>query len=260
MVNPGLGLPHITQVVRCPQILKVFLIELTFILIQISHLSALSSLPIQNQFQRRIIIHDMIETLKWLNENVDDSDDNTLYDLQYENIFLNVDDPSTEPWDSSWKNANELAFEAEDIDGGIRCVRQFLLPYDKLLRAAGVVHVIHPHCPASNISKSASDTLQSIRTGFNDLRRKGLWTDVVFLTTARDDDDTGSVPSLVAHRSFLSVFSDYFVDLFCGEFREAHDASSSNPIQFPVERSAGDYYSTECVQLLLGAFHLLCCL
>ena len=202
----------------------------------------------------------MVETLKWLNENVIDSGDDILYDLQYENIFLNVDNPSTETW--IWTNANELAFEAEDIDDGIRYVRNFLLPYDKLLRAAGVVQVFHPQCPVSNINESASATLRSIRTGFNDLRNKGLWTDVVFVTSRARDDDTGIVlPSLVAHRSFLSVFSDYFSDLFCGEFREASDASSSNPIQFPVERSEGDYYSSDCVQLLLGAFHLLqvCC-
>ena len=201
----------------------------------------------------------MVETLKWLNENIVDSEDDTLYGLQYENIFLNVDNPSTEPW--IWTNANELAFEAEDIDDGIRCVREFLLPYDNLLRAAGVVQVFHPQCLVSNIGESASATLQSIRTGFNDLRKKGLWTDVVFVTSgAGDEDDTGIVPSLVAHRSFLTVFSDYFSDLFCGDFREANEATSSDPIQFPVERSEGDYYSADCVQLLLGAFHLLCCL
>ena len=203
----------------------------------------------------------MVETLKWLNENVIESED-ILYELQSENIFLNVDDPSTDAW--IFKNANELAFEAEDIDDGIRYVREFLLPYDKLLRAAGVVQVIHPQCPMSNISESDSAMLHSIRTGFNDLRRKGLWTDVVFVTSrapSRDDDDTGIVPSLalVAHRSFLTVFSDYFFDLFCGEFREANDASSSSPIQLPVERSEGDYYSADCVQLLLGAFYLLYC-
>lgn len=255
IVNPDLGLPDITEVVCCPHILKVYLIKP--LLIQISHLRALSSFLVQSQLQRQIIIHDMVETLKWLNEKIVDSDDNILYELQYEDIFLNVDNPSTEAW--IWTNANELAFEAEDIDDGIRYVRKFLLPYDKLLRAAGVVQVFHPQCPISNISESESATLQSIRTGFNDLRRKGLWTDVVFVTRARDDDDTGIVPSLVAHRSFLSAFSDYFSDLFCGEFREAHDASSSNPIQFRVERSEGDYYSADCVQLLLGAFHFLCC-
>jgi sacsin len=134
-----------------------------------------------------------------------------------------------------------------------------LLPYDKLLLAAGVVRVHHPQCPVSNTSESASATLQSIRTSFNDLRRKGLWTDVEFVTSRAYDDDTGIVPSLVAHRSFLTAFSDYFFDSFCGEFREANDASSSNPIQFPVERSEGDFYSADCVRMLLGAFHLLCC-
>lgn len=200
----------------------------------------------------------MVETLKWLNENVVDSDDIILYDLRTENIFLNVDNPSEESW--IWRNANELAFEAEDIDDGIQCVREFLLPYHKLLRAAGVVQVIHPQCPVSNISESASDTLKSIRTGFNDLRRKGLWTDVVFVTMRPGDDETGVVPSLVAHRSFLTVFSDYFAYSFCGDFREANDASSSKPIQLHVKRSEEDYYSADCVQLLLGAFHFPFCL
>ena len=217
-------------------------------------MSALSSFPVQSQLQRQIIIHDLVETLKWLNENVVDSE-NHLYELRYEDIFLNVDDPSAEAW--VWTNANELAFEAEDIDNGIRYVRKFLLPYDKLLRAAGVVQVFHPQCPISNISESDSATLQSIRDGFNDLRRRGLWTDVVFVTSDDEDDDTGVVPSLVAHRSFLTVFSDYFSDMFCGEFREANDASSSKPIRFPVNRAEGDYHSADCVRLLLGAFHLL---
>jgi sacsin len=198
----------------------------------------------------------MVETLKWLNENVVDSE-NHFYELRYEDIFLNVDDPSAEAW--VWTNANELAFEAEDIDNRIRYVRKFLLPYDKLLRAAGVVQVFHPQCPISNISESESATLQSIRDGFNGLRRRGLWTDVEFVTsTAGDDnDDTGIVPSLVAHRSFLTVFSDYFSDMFCGEFQEANDASSSKPIRFSVKRAEGDYHSADCVRLLLGAFHLL---
>ena len=198
----------------------------------------------------------MVETLKWLNENVADSE-NILYELRYDNIFLNVDDPSAEAW--IWTNANELAFEAEDTDNGIRCVRKFLLPYDKLLRAAGVVQVFHPQCPMSDINDSESATLRSIRAGFNDLRRKGLWTDVVFVTSDDDSDDTDIVPSLVAHRSYLTVFSDYFSDMFCGEFREANDASSSKPIRFRVKRAEGDYHSADCVQLLLGAFHFLCC-
>jgi sacsin len=220
-------------------------------------LRALKSFPIQSQLQRQIIIHDMKETLKWLNENVGVDSKNILYELRDEDIFLNVDDPSshTEPWISSWTTANKLAFEAED-NNGIRYVRKFLLPYEGLLRAAGVVQVIHPHVPMSDTRESESATLRSIRTGFNDLRRKRLWTDVVFITRG-DDDDTGVVSSLVAHRSFLTVFSDYFSDSFCGDFQEAKkDASSNNPIKFPVKRGEGDYYSASCVELLLGVFRL----
>ena len=190
----------------------------------------------------------MVETLKWLNENVGADSESMLYELRDEDIFLNVDDPSTEPW--VWTNANELAFEAEDNDG-IYYVRKFLLPYERLLRAAGVVQVFHPHCPISN-SDSESATLKSIRTGFNKLRGQGKWTDVVFVT--RDDNDDAVVQSLVAHRSFLSVFSEHFSKAFCGGFEEANDASSSNPIKFPVKRDEENYYSTNCVKLLLGVF------
>ena len=191
-----------------------------------------------------------METLAWLNEKVGVELANILYVLRDEDILLNVDNPSSEPW--IWTNANALAFDSEDNDG-IRNVRKFLLPYDKLLRAAGVVQVFHPQCPMSDVSESESATLRSIRTGFNDHRGKGLWTDVVFVTS---DDDT-RVPPLVAHRSFLAVFSDYFTDSFCGDFREANDASSSNPIRFPVKKDGGDYYSASCVGLLLGVFHPL---
>jgi len=216
-------------------------------MIQISHLRALSTFVVEIQIQRQVIIHDTKETLKWLNDNVEGFEE-ILYDLQYEDIFLNVDDPSsTEPW--IWTNANQLVFETQDINAAsIRYVRNFLLPYDKLLRAAGVLQVFHPQYPIYNVNEFDSATLRSIRTGFNDLRKKGLWTDVVFVAGSDEDPD----PPLVAHRSFLSAFSDYFSDAFCREFAEAQDASSSHPIEFPARKAEDDYYSTRCVQLLLG--------
>jgi len=79
-------------------------------------------------------------------------------------------------------------------------------------------------------------------------------TDVVFVT--RDDDMDPSPPPLVAHRSFLAVLSDFFSDSFCGEFSEAEDASSSNPIQFPAKKTEEDYYSARCVQLLLNHIYI----
>lgn len=193
----------------------------------------------------------MKETLKWLNDNIEGSED-SLYDLRYEDIFLNVDDPSSDSW--IWANTNQLVFGGEDIHAAskpIRYVRKFLLPYDKLLRAAGAIQVNHPQYPISNISESESAMLKSIRTGFNDLRQKGRWTDVVFITKSNDID-----PPLVAHRSFLAVLSNFFSDSFCGEFNEAQDASSSNPIQFHARREEEDYYSASCVQLLLGTSYL----
>ena len=223
-------------------------------MIQISHLRALSTFDVQSQLQRQIIIHDMTETLKWLNESVKGFE-NILYELRDEDIFLNVDDPSTEPW--IWTNANQLVFETQDIDAvSIRYVRNFLLPYDKLLRATGVLPVVHPQNSISNVDRSESAILQSIRTGFNDLRNKGRWTDVEFVAKRAELADT-IIPPLVAHRSLLAVFSDYFSDSFCGGFMEAKDASSSNPISFPVRRTEELYYSARCVQLLLGIFFYL---
>ena len=178
-----------------------------------------------------------------------------LYGLRDEHIFLNVDDPSTDPW--IWTSTNQLVFETRDIDHDgitIRCVRNFLLPYDKVLRAAGVLPVLHPQSPTYSIGESESVTLRSIRTGFNELRKKGLWTDVKFVVD--NDNDTFASP-LVAHRSFLSVFSDFFSDSFCEGFSEAKDASSSDPVMFPAKRPEGDYHSAHCVRLLLGVLPLL---
>ncbi|KAF8808097.1 hypothetical protein BYT27DRAFT_7256617 [Phlegmacium glaucopus] len=60
-----------------------------------------------------VVVHDMEETMKWLNENVVGFE-NILYNLQDEDTFLNVNDPPSDPW--IWTNANHLVFKTQDKD------------------------------------------------------------------------------------------------------------------------------------------------
>jgi len=97
--------------------------------------------------------------------------------------------------------------------------------------------------------------VENIRAGFNNLRMKRALTDVVFIPrpldetgdSVGDEPGSGNTTPLVAHRSFLAVFSEYFADAFCGGYRESTNASSENPV--PVNVTG---YSRDCVQLVLG--------
>jgi sacsin len=146
------------------------------------------------------------------------------------------------------------------MENSVRYVRPFLLPYPKLLRAAGVLQVYHPQYIANPATDSSeSSKLETIRQGFNNLRIKEALTDVVFIPRKLDERDnaedeesrSGDIKPLIAHRSFLAVFSEYFADAFCGGFGESRTASSVDPVKMNVSG-----YSRECVELVLGLFSL----
>ncbi|KDR71813.1 hypothetical protein GALMADRAFT_253570 [Galerina marginata CBS 339.88] len=219
LAYPELGRPSISEVV--------------------AHLRVLASLRDLSPSQRRIVAHDVEQTYSFLNDNVAAAE-SVLVPLGGAEIFLNVDHPETDVW--RWDKADELVFETQDVDENIRHVRGFLLPFGKLLRAAGVLQVYHPQYPASQPIDDSELKLVSIRSGFEELRRKNALTDVAFVAS---DHEENSEP-LVAHRSFLAVSSEYFADSFCAGFSESRPASSEAPIIFNVSE-----YSTACVLMVL---------
>jgi len=204
--------------------------------------------------QRRILIHDLESTYTFLEDNIGSATGEDIVQIRDGALFLNVEYPDTDTW--VWDEGDRLVFETHDMEHSVRYVRPFLLPYSKLLRAAGVLQVYHPQYIANPATDSSeSSKLESIRLGFNKLRLKGALTDVVFIPhgfDGRDDAEgensqLGDVNPLVAHRSFLAVFSEYFEDAFCGGFGESRTASSDDPVRMNVSG-----YSRECVQLVLG--------
>lgn len=203
--------------------------------------------------QRRILIHDLESTYAFLEDNIGSATGEDIVQIRDGALFLNVESPDTDTW--VWDEGDRLVFETHDMGNSVRYVRAFLLPYSKLLRAAGVLQVYHPQYIANPAADSESSKLESIRLGFNGLRIKEALTDVVFIPrTLEEGDNAGDEESqpgdqkpLVAHRSFLAVFSEYFADAFCGGFAESRTASSVDPVRMDVLD-----YSRECVELVLG--------
>ncbi|KAF6756618.1 hypothetical protein DFP72DRAFT_893244 [Ephemerocybe angulata] len=143
----------------------------------VAHLRALVQLP-----RSPIILHDLKETYKWLNtpENLK-LIKSTLAQLGDVPIFLNVDDPDRDEW--TWCAANQLALETHDLST-VRAVRQFLTPYRRLLKAAGVLEAFYPDIERADDGTLASQEntfLHEMRRVFNEQRVAGQLTDVVFL-------------------------------------------------------------------------------
>lgn len=192
--------------------------------------------------QRQILINDLQETYRYLNDNMDLLGLNAVYaeqivsQLRNESLFLNVDDPDDE-W--VWLKGDSLAFDCGHDEGSIVDVRNFLLQYDKILAAARVPRVHHPKYILSHDAlHSESTRMQDIRIGFDKLRKTNTLTDVSFITAGTVDYPNPE--PLVAHRCFLAAVSDYFRDLFGGDFEDSHR---------PVDVRQ---YSKECIQSVLG--------
>ncbi|KIM37442.1 hypothetical protein M413DRAFT_30903 [Hebeloma cylindrosporum] len=220
----------------------------------IRHLRALSSFQASTPNQRRILIHDIRSTYDFLEDNIGSATGEDIVQIRDGALFLNVEDPDTDTW--VWDEGDRLVFETHDMENSVRYVRAFLLPYGKLLRAAGVLQVYHPQYIPNPATDSSESKLESIRLGFNELRVKEALTDVVFIprevdersnaTPEDEESQLGDTKPLVAHRSFLAVFSEYFADAFCGGFGESRTASSVDPVKMNVSG-----YSRECIQLVL---------
>ena len=204
--------------------------------------------------QRRILTHDLESTYAFLEDNIGSATGEDIVQIRDGALFLNVESPNTDTW--VWDEGDRLVFETHDMENSVRYVRAFLLPYSKLLRAAGVLQVYHPQYIANPATDSSeSSKLESIRLGFNDLRMKEALTDVVLIPRNLEEGDdaedeepqSGDLKPLLAHRSFLAAFSEYFTDAFCGGYEESGAASSDNPVKMKVSG-----YSRECVELVLG--------
>ena len=147
---------------------------------------------------RSALLSDLKATYKWLNENVDE----ILADIKNENrrsIFLNVDNPESDPWTDQWHAASNLVKDLQDV-GDMHDVKGFLRNYDNLLKAAGVRTI--QKVKAEPVA--AQDRTSFHRSRFREMRKRGFEVNITF--KAMDDEHQIGR----AHKAWLSLNSEYF--------------------------------------------------
>lgn len=209
------------------------------------------------------ILQDLTLSYEWLNEEENlSSVTNLIASMRDEPIFLNVNDPSAEEW--TWCAASQLALESHDLST-IRAVRDYLKPFRRLLKAAGVLEAFYP--AAKKVGQGTKEDeeqslLKQIRRVFNEQRLAGQLIDVVFtsdITVESGPEGTlvsrglaGSSPVLdtsgqwFGHRSFLAGCSPTFQAMFTSGFEEGQEATPSHPrvVKLP--------YSSFAIEACLG--------
>ncbi|KAJ7736786.1 hypothetical protein DFH07DRAFT_842830 [Mycena maculata] len=178
------------------------------------------------------LLQDLEATYKWLDDHQDEVEDGII-EYHDEPLFLNVDDPRSDPW--VWHAADEMFFNI--LEGGdLKSVKKFLTPFKDLLSVAGVEDIVN--APVPGVARSSVEAqLILLRKGFQTMRMEGKLTDVVFI--ADDEARYG------AHRAFLAPMSDYLNDLFCGSFTESGPGTADDPVEIEVD------YPGPCVECIL---------
>ncbi|KAJ6531213.1 hypothetical protein B0H19DRAFT_472983 [Mycena capillaripes] len=178
-VNPSLGVPHVKEVV--------------------AHLVVLAVQIAPNHPGDQILLQHLQATYQWLDENREEAREHLLCHTQ-EALFLNVDDPRSEPWE--WRAATELLFDIEYDYPETKTfqVRQFLQNHRPLLLAAGAGS---EHAVDFQPKTKAPDG-NALRDAFDAMQKAGQLWDVVLVPSETMDEGTDTKP-LRAHSSFLAA-------------------------------------------------------
>ncbi|KAJ7685634.1 hypothetical protein DFH06DRAFT_1075187 [Mycena polygramma] len=177
-LNESLGIPTVVEVVR--------------------HLQILAVKVAPEHPGNRTLLQQIRETYAWLNRNEADA---RIYLLQHTNeaLFLNVDNPDSEPWE--WRTAEQLLFDVQYdwTELGTFRVRQFLQSYRPLLLAAGAgtEHAVDYQ------PKTKAQDGNTLRDAFDAMRKAGKLTDVVLMPMVISEDM--DVETLRAHSTFLAA-------------------------------------------------------
>ncbi|KAF7361321.1 BTB domain-containing protein [Mycena sanguinolenta] len=203
----------------------------------IEHLRVLALQVAKDYTSDIYLLSDLEATYAWLEEHQHELED-SMIEFHDEPLFLNVDDPKTDPW--SFNSADELFFNIRD-GGDLKSVKKFLLPFKDLLTVSGVEDIVNAPVPGVELS-SVETQLSVLRKGFQAMRLEGKLIDVVFIS----DDET----RYPAHRAYLAPMSEYLQDLFTGSFTEAGPGTADEPIEIEVD------YPGPCVEAILDYLYL----
>ncbi|KAJ7475161.1 hypothetical protein B0H11DRAFT_2034382 [Mycena galericulata] len=203
----------------------------------VEHLRVLALLVAKDYASDIYLLQDLEATYQWLDDHQDEVED-VIVECHDQPLFLNVDDPKTDPW--LWHCADEMFFNI--LEGGdLKSVKKFLVPFKDLLSVSGVEDIVHAPVPGV-VRSSVEAQLTLLRKGFQTMRMEGKLTDVVFIS----DDEA----RFGAHRAFLAPTSDYLNDLFCGSFTESGPGSADDPIEIEVD------YPGPCVESILDYIYV----
>lgn len=178
----------------------------------------------------------LTKTYKWLNTHVKEA--GPIIKELNEPVFLNLDDPSTESWDSGWLDAYHILIDSHDVRH-LKAPRKYLRPFEELLQGAGAVVIKHIDVSVlenhSHNSDPENSPPQSFFASFLAMREKGDLVDVFFLPTLVEENVDLSDVAVYAHRSFLAAASEHFQHSFLGGTVESSKlASVENPVQIEV--------------------------
>ncbi|KAJ6531185.1 hypothetical protein B0H19DRAFT_1190702 [Mycena capillaripes] len=202
-LNGTLGVPTAAEVVR--------------------HLGILALQVAPQHPGNRTLLEQIRETYKWLNENSVEARIHLL-STPDDALFLNVDDPSSLPWE--WRTAAQLLFDIEYDYPETKTFRvhKFLQGYRSLLLAAGAgIEAAVDFRP-----KTKAQDGNTLRDMFNAMRKAGKLTDVVLMPSETRPDEVIDAETLRAHSSFLAAAIPHVQDGL-SDWAEANSKSYSFP-------------------------------
>ena len=131
------------------------------------------------------LLSDIQATYKWLDDHSEEAKV-PLSSARHLNLFLNVSDPTEDEWSGQWETAENIVLNLHYDHQSLKAARDFLLKYDKLLRAAGCSTMKIFDRDGREPAPSQSELCnQRLREAANEMRRARVLTDMIFVPTSR---------------------------------------------------------------------------
>ncbi|KAM3067186.1 hypothetical protein ACMFMG_005445 [Clarireedia jacksonii] len=129
------------------------------------------------------------------------------YSLGKNNLWLNIDatdskDMLIEDFVASWTPLHHLLLISSTDAPPLKCLRQSLMPYEKLLKALGCASVYHPTIEPLQVRSA-----QSLASALQEMREDGKLLDIVFVSEG---------VRFPAHKTILAAASTYCSAAFSG--------------------------------------------
>ncbi|KAG8928980.1 hypothetical protein FRC02_006144 [Tulasnella sp. 418] len=217
----------------------------------VNHLVSLSMISRADRPNAPMLLSHLKATYRWLNERSEEARP-YLASRLHEPLFVNHESNDPDLTTCLWHSAQTMWLNVswDDEASSVYSVKGFLLPFIRLVEAAGVRPYPSAVYQASDMTATAHS--EEIHSNVATLYQQDRWTDVVLLL---DDGE-----SIKAHRLILAAASSYFMNLFTGDFREASiQATPEKPVQVRVADHSLDGVRRAIQYVYTGTFDLPSC-